>query len=542
MRTTIARAVAASTALVLALSLSIAAATGASAEETSDTGRIVGTVQVPAGASASVQVEVLNEENRQVAVALADEDGFEVWLAPGRYWLRGLGDYRSTISTWWPGVTEQMFAGRIDVRAGETSRADLDQVAASSISGTISTALPQRATLDVVLESCRRGWIEHRVSVPASATGSDYTISALEPGAYRVSAAPRPHYEDGGTDELQQRWWHDSPSSDGAELVPTTPGRTAANIDIALPWRATKGTVGGYINTRDGSVHGTVIAYDLAGNVVDSTQTNGLKMWQMTLPAGQYKFEALTGSRRTWHDRADSFATATVETVEVGKHTYVYIFFEAVVGFPSGTAAARSAATSTDGHFADVGRDNPFFTEIEWMATSGMSTGSANPNGGLPLYKPLDNVSRQAYAAFLYRYSGLDFLPPSFPTFADVQPDNPFYTAIEWMAANGYTTGTAQECGAPLFNPTAPVSRRAAAAFFARYDDADLTPPTQQRFADVPVDAPFAAAIDWMAREGITTGSVNPAGGLPLYLPTDPVSRQAVAAFFSRYDAGPGAS
>jgi len=43
---------------------------------------------------------------------------------------------------------------------------------------------------------------------------------------------------------------------------------------------------------------------------------------------------------------------------------------------------------------------------VQWMASTGLSTGSPNPPGS-PLYKPTNSVSRQAMAAFLYRYDGL---------------------------------------------------------------------------------------------------------------------------------------
>jgi S-layer homology domain len=72
------------------------------------------------------------------------------------------------------------------------------------------------------------------------------------------------------------------------------------------------------------------------------------------------------------------------------------------------------------------------------------------------------------------------------------------------------------------------------ALFLARYRGASLsTPPTIQRFADVPVSASSAAAIEWMYVNGISTGTTQPSG-LPLYKPADPVSRQAMAAFLYR--------
>ena len=185
--------------------------------------------------------------------------------------------------------------------------------------------------------------------------------------------------------------------------------------------------------------------------------------------------------------------------------------------------------------FADVGLTNPFYTFVQWMASSGISTGTAQPSGK-PLYKPADAVSRQAMALFMYRLSRRTFVPPVTPTFADVATTSQFYTAVEWMFQRSISTGTAQPSGKPLFKPSDPVSRQAMALFVARYAGANLTtPPTTQRFADVPLNAGTAAAIDWMFTTGVSTGTTQPSG-LPLYRPTNPVSRQAMAAFLFRVD------
>jgi S-layer family protein len=175
-----------------------------------------------------------------------------------------------------------------------------------------------------------------------------------------------------------------------------------------------------------------------------------------------------------------------------------------------------------------------FFANIQWMATTGLSTGSPQAPYA-PLYKPADPVSRQAMAAFLYRYSGDAFTAPAEPTFDDVDATNPFFAQIEWMAAEGISTGTPQPSGKPLFNPGAAVSREVMAIFLARFAHATLPSPTAESFADVPLSAASAPAIEWMKTAGISTGTTQPSG-LPLYKPQDPVSRQAMAAFLQRLD------
>ena len=185
-------------------------------------------------------------------------------------------------------------------------------------------------------------------------------------------------------------------------------------------------------------------------------------------------------------------------------------------------------------HFADVPAGSAFATQVDWMWMNNISTGTNN-DPYAPLYKPLDAVSRQAMAAFLYRLSvDTAFTPPAEPTFADVPTTSPFYLQVEWMAAKGISTGTVQPTGKPLFKPTDVVTRVAMALFLARYAHIDvLTPPATPRFADVATSEFGAAAINWLWSSGISTGTAQSAG-LPLFKPLDPVSRQAMAAFLYR--------
>ena len=194
-----------------------------------------------------------------------------------------------------------------------------------------------------------------------------------------------------------------------------------------------------------------------------------------------------------------------------------------VTGFPNGCAGTP---------FADVGS---FCNEIAWLYTQNITNGTTLSDG-TRLYKPTDAVSRQAMAAFLHRYDG-DQPPANLatPYFADVGPTHPFYADIQWMYEEGISTGTPQPGGKPLYKPADAVSRQAMAAFLHRFEGG--TPHTLDRpfFADVPASAPFYNDIQWMAWSGLSTGTPQP-GGKPLYKPTDPVSRQAMAAFLFRFD------
>lgn len=56
----------------------------------------------------------------------------------------------------------------------------------------------------------------------------------------------------------------------------------------------------------------------------------------------------------------------------------------------------------TESPFVDVTVDNPFITEITWMAESGMSTGW-DLGDGTREFRPLQSINRDAMVAFLFR-------------------------------------------------------------------------------------------------------------------------------------------
>lgn len=185
--------------------------------------------------------------------------------------------------------------------------------------------------------------------------------------------------------------------------------------------------------------------------------------------------------------------------------------------------------------FADVPETQKFFKEIEWMGTSGLSTGYKTNDGRGVIYQPYISISREAMAAFLYRLEGANFTPPAVSPFADVKPGDSFYRQITWMHAKGYATGTKQPSGKPKYAPKDPVSRAAMAAFLYRYQGAKYTAPAVSPFADLKPGDKFYREITWMYKVGHSTGNKQPSGK-PKYLPWDNVSRGAMAAFIYRME------
>jgi M6 family metalloprotease-like protein len=203
-------------------------------------------------------------------------------------------------------------------------------------------------------------------------------------------------------------------------------------------------------------------------------------------------------------------------------------------GGASGTVQLswRFVPSTPDPTFADVPTTHPFYREIEELYARGITTGCGTNSSGQLLYCPLDDVRRQAMAAFIVRAMGLTLLTPALATFADVPTTHQFFGQIERFYEQGITTGCATN---PLrFCPLENVKRQAMAAFIVRAKGLTPLTPAIPTFADVPTTHPFYGQIERFYQQGITTGcGTNPSGQL-LFCPDATVKRQAMAAFLVR--------
>jgi Tol biopolymer transport system component len=178
----------------------------------------------------------------------------------------------------------------------------------------------------------------------------------------------------------------------------------------------------------------------------------------------------------------------------------------------------------TDSTFVDVSSTHAFAEEIWWMIAEGITTGYDDDT-----FRATNPVTRQAMAAFLYRFAGEPpFIAPGVPTFDDVPTGHPFYKEIEWAASEGLVNGFADGG----FHPAGSISRQAMAAILFRYANADpeFDPPAVATFPDVPTGHTFFEEVEWLASTGITGGFSD-----GTFRPGSPVTRQSGAAFLFRY-------
>ena len=202
---------------------------------------------------------------------------------------------------------------------------------------------------------------------------------------------------------------------------------------------------------------------------------------------------------------------------------------------PNAGSTIRNATITIDGHAFTV-YQGISFADVQpndpfYTEISKLSARGVTLGCGGGQYCPNDPVTREQMAAFILRARG-EFNPstPSTQRFGDVPPDNAFYNFVDRLAVLEITNGC--QSNPSLYCPSAAVTREQMAAFIVR-GLGELNPPTPsaQRFVDVPLGSAFYNFIDRMAVRGITLGcSASP----PMYCPNDSVTRAQMAAFLVR--------
>lgn len=191
----------------------------------------------------------------------------------------------------------------------------------------------------------------------------------------------------------------------------------------------------------------------------------------------------------------------------------------AVVVVPA-TPTASSAATVG---FRDVTGSHKFYDEITWMNQKGITTGYTWDD----TFRPKQTVSREAFAAYLYRLAGRPAVNlPGRSPFKDVPTSAQFYKEIVWLSQQGITNGWSDGTFRPKWN----IARDAMAAFLYRYEGRpSFRAPSSSPFSDVPKSQQFYKEISWLEAEGMAGGWAD-----GTYRPYNGTSREATAAFLFR--------
>ncbi|QIK63916.1 Ig-like domain repeat protein [Leucobacter viscericola] len=287
-----------------------------------------------------------------------------------------------------------------------------------------------------------------------------------------------------------------------------------ATTKVDASWVSDNGErVWGRVTAQFGTVPTGTVDFNFGGKTVGSAQLakDGSFDGSFALPAGLTSSTGLIASYVGDSNHGVSTATAGVVVVCYGP-----------CHWPQSFQA-----------FADVSLQHKFHTEIAWMYCNGYSRGWSQ-GSGLPLYKPSENLTRSAMAAFVYRLEApKNYQAPSESPFSDVNPGDPFYKEITWMWQQGLSKGYAEPSGKPSFRPNNSLSREAMAAFMYRLEaPKNFKAPKKSPFADLTPKSNFYTEITWLYEAKLTTGSKTPDGRK--FLAKDSLSREAMAAFVYR--------
>lgn len=150
------------------------------------------------------------------------------------------------------------------------------------------------------------------------------------------------------------------------------------------------------------------------------------------------------------------YSDGTYHPLEAINRNAMAAYLYRMAGSPSFTAPAVSP-------FTDVHPGDPFYKEITWMRSVGITTGYGDGS-----FHPYEKIHRDAMATFLYRMAGRPaYSAPSTSAFTDIKPGDQFYKEVSWAASQGITTGWSVN-GGKAFRPLNNINRDAMAAFVYR--------------------------------------------------------------------------
>ncbi|SEE63614.1 S-layer homology domain-containing protein [Arthrobacter alpinus] len=375
---------------------------------------VSGTVTVPEGVSnANVGVHAWPDDPRLGAGTIMY--GFSD--SAGRYTLAGLppgtytvcfsagddGALTSLCGTWNSENGVRISVGPAEVITG----IDYSMRRSSTISGTLN--LPEGSTTAGLTVSARdETYFYPRGRSRISPDGS-FRITGLSPGQYLVKVTAEVSQSD-----LVDQWYGaaTSPASSVTVIVP--PEGTTPGIDF------------------------TLVQAPLFSDVPAVSQFTEDITWL-----------AARGVTAGYPD-------GTFRPLEPIHRDAMAAFLYRAAGMPAFTPPAKSP-------FRDVSTTAPFYKEITWLSSKGITTGYADGT-----FRPLGSVNRDAMAAFLYRMTdspSCNRFPHEMRWFKDNPATAQFYDEIVWMACNDVSTGW--EDGS--YRPDEPVHRDAMAAFLKRW-------------------------------------------------------------------------
>lgn len=177
--------------------------------------------------------------------------------------------------------------------------------------------------------------------------------------------------------------------------------------------------------------------------------------------------------------------------------------------------------------FSDVNDSTPHVADIMWTYQKKISEGWVV--NGAREYRPAAQVTRQDFAAFLYRLAGSPSFDPASATktFSDVNASTPHYKEVLWAASNGIIGGYSDGTFRGMNN----IARQDAMQMIYRLAGTPAMAPGSANFTDA-AQTPFSDALAWAKAKNVSGGYGDGSFGVG-----KTIIRQDMAAFLKRASA-----
>ncbi|MBQ9852611.1 MAG: S-layer homology domain-containing protein [Ruminiclostridium sp.] len=144
--------------------------------------------------------------------------------------------------------------------------------------------------------------------------------------------------------------------------------------------------------------------------------------------------------------------------------------------------------------FADVKTSDYFAKPVLWAVDKGITNGTSATK-----FSPNQTCTQGQIVTFIARAADAGTVSGSSPySNSAITSDQYFYNPLLWAHKNGIVTDTA-------IDPNAGCTRSDVVLYLWRLDGSPKA--SGSTFTDVPSDAPYAQAVGWAVKEGITTGT-----------------------------------
>jgi 5'-nucleotidase len=302
--------------------------------------------------------------------------------------------------------------------------------------------------------------------------------------------------------------------------------------DTPLPVDNTQHAVGVHFPNGAAGLPGADVSFDMSSLTMS---TGTAQDASVTVTLGDSNLGTFDVDNTVGDEPNDEYGTAHVTVTLPDALSLNETVYLTVTGDTTGTEVLVPLTVG----FNDVEQTNPFAEDIYFLFNAGVVEGYTDGS-----FKPLNVITRQAMAGFIYRVPSVDSEPPtcdpeSERKFTDVSADNPFCGEIEVIADAGVVHGY----GDGTYHPAQAVSRQAMSAYLYRFwslftqegtvSDPICDPNDERVFSDVSADNPFCGTIEWMAEQNITRGY-----GDGTFHPRDNMTRQAMSAMLHRFMTG----